>query len=114
MDVFIHHGVVPDAIFERFGLGGAGQFTMQQQVTDFQKVKTNIREYLERKNRKTVTLNEEKLRAERKKDKDDSEEEEKEDDEDAAVFPKSAHNDELLNIALDYVEHLRSAKTAQR
>ena len=84
------------------------------QAADFQKVKTNISEYMERKNRQTVTLNEEKLREERKKDKEDTDDEEKDDEEEAEVFPVSAYNDELLNIALDYVEHLRSAKTAQR
>lgn len=80
---------------------------------EFQEIQTDIEEYLERKNRKSITLNEEQLRAERKQDKDDDEPEE-EDDEDGPVFPESAYNDELLNIAVDYVEHLQTAKTAAR
>ncbi|MHC4876281.1 MAG: carboxy terminal-processing peptidase [Planctomycetota bacterium] len=86
---------------------------------DFQKVETDIEKYLDRKNRKSITLNEAKLKAERDADrKADEEEKEEEDaesgDEEAPIFPESAYNDELLNIAIDYVEVLRGAATAQR
>lgn len=85
--------------------------------TDFQEIKKDISEYLDRKNRKAITLNEAKLRAERKKDSEEAkeeEEDEKDDEEDGPVLAVSAYNDELLQIALDYVEQLRTAKTAQR
>ncbi len=86
---------------------------------DFQKVQDDIKKYLDRKNRKSITLNEAKLKAERdadrKADKDKEEKDDAEsDDEDAPIFPESAYNDELLNIAIDYVEALRGAATAQR
>lgn len=82
---------------------------------EFGEIKSDIDEYLERKNRKTITLNEEKLRAERKKNKDDDDEkEEDEDDEAGPVLPESAYNDELLNITVDYIEQLKTAQTAAR
>ena len=85
---------------------------------EFQKIQEDIREYLDRKNRKTIPLNEEKLRAEREKDREDQQADEdengNEDEEDGPVLPETAYNDELLNIAVDYVELLRGATTAQR
>lgn len=86
---------------------------------DFKKIQENIAEYVERKNRKSIPLNAETLRAEREEDekasKDNSEDAAEDgDDENGPVLPASAYNDEVLNIAIDYVELLRGAATAQR
>lgn len=98
------------------------QTQSRQRIADdeeFRKIEKSISRYLERKNRKKITLNEEKLKAER--DAERAEDERKKDDEDEGsdddegpVLPESAYNDELLNIAVDYVEALRGAATAQR
>jgi carboxyl-terminal processing protease len=88
---------------------------------DFKKLEGDIAKYVDRKNRKTISLNESKLKAERDADRsdDDKKKEEGNDDEEGdaeegPIFPESAYNDELLNIAVDYVEALRGAATAQR
>ena len=83
---------------------------------DFAKVKTDVDEYLKRKNRKSITLNEEKLRKERDKGDDDKEEDEEKKDEEKTppVLPEGGYNDELLNIAADYIELLDATKAAQR
>jgi carboxyl-terminal processing protease len=83
---------------------------------EFKKIKKDIADYIERKNRKSIPLNAEKLRAERAKDekKDDDDDDDDTDDEDGPVLPVTAYNDEVLNIAVDYVELLRGVVTAQR
>lgn len=83
----------------------------------FQQVLKDIDRYLARKNRKSVSLNEETLRAEREEDKAakevEKEEEEHETKSDTApVFAKTEYNDELLNIANDYASLLKAQKTA--
>jgi carboxyl-terminal processing protease len=85
---------------------------------EFKKIQKNIQDYIERKNRKSIPLNAEQLRAERAKDEQDSkknDDPDKEEDEDEApVLPVTAYNDEVLNIAVDYVTLLRGNVTAQR
>lgn len=85
---------------------------------DFKKVQKEIAEYTERISRKSIPLNAEKLRAEREKEEKGSESEEDEpetdEDDDGPVLPVTAYNDEILNIAVDYVQLLRGAVTAQR
>lgn len=83
----------------------------------FQQVLKDIDRYLARKNRKSVSLNEEALRAEREEDKAakevEKEEEEHETKSDTApVFAKTEYNDELLFIANDYANLLKAQKTA--
>ncbi|MBC8291422.1 MAG: carboxy terminal-processing peptidase, partial [Planctomycetes bacterium] len=73
---------------------------------EFKEIQKDVKEYLDRKNRKTVTLNEEKLRKEREDDKKKDDEDEDKDDEEGPVLPVTAYNDELLNIAIDYAELL--------
>jgi carboxyl-terminal processing protease len=81
---------------------------------EFKKIQQDIKDYIDRKNRKSIPLNAEKLREERAKDeKKDEDKEEDADDEDSPVLPVTAYNDEVLNIAVDYVELLRGAVTAQ-
>lgn len=85
---------------------------------DLQKTQARINEYLERKNRKTITLNEAKLKAEREKDKAKKEAEDDLEGEapkkDGPIFPDNGYNNEVLSIAVDYVDYLKRAATAQR
>ncbi|MBI1348872.1 tail-specific protease [bacterium] len=87
--------------------------------TELQKVQTDINKYLERKSRKSVSLNEEQLRKERAADKAAEkvaqEEEEKETKgTEGPIFPDNEYNKEVLHIAVDYLQLLRQAKTAAR
>jgi carboxyl-terminal processing protease len=92
---------------------------------EFQKLTRAIDRYVERKERDSVTLNEAELRKEREKDEVVKEAEDSEgtgvEEEDAAapdpngpIFKKSAYNDEVLNITLDYVQTLHNRVTAKR
>ncbi len=79
----------------------------------------DIERYLERKNRKSVSLNEEKLRQERESDKAAEAVAKEEEDaenkpENAPIFPDTFYNKEVLNVAVDYLQLLRQAKTAAR
>jgi carboxyl-terminal processing protease len=82
----------------------------------FQKDQRAITKYVARKNRKTVSLNEDTLRKEREKDQADAGDEEQTDlfsaDEDGPIFPKGHYNDEVLRIGVDYVQQLKSVQTA--
>lgn len=80
---------------------------------DFKKVEQGITRFMDRKNRKEVSLVESVQRAERETDKAIVEEEKKQLGEDDAdkkkskePFPKNFYNDELLNISLDYITGL--------
>jgi carboxyl-terminal processing protease len=80
----------------------------------FKKEEADIHTFLERKNRKTISLNEETLRKEREatkqaeKEKDEAQGEEgdelKPKDPNAPIFGPGYYNDEVLNIVLDYIE----------
>ena len=93
------------------------------QVKEFQEVSEDVEKFIERKNRKTLTLNEAKLRQEREEAKRDSDEDEKDEKKDkkeeGPIFPSAKedptgfYNDELLNITLDYVELLKGVATAK-
>lgn len=85
----------------------------------FGDIQKDIDRYVERKNRKTVPLNEEKLRQERDADKaaeDVAKAEEEKDTKgtEGPIFPDTEYNKEVLHIAADYVQLLRQAKTAAR
>ncbi len=86
---------------------------------DFQKVEQGIQRFIDRKNRKEVSLVESVLRAEREKDKAIDDEEKKQTGEDEhkeskEIFPKNFYNDELLNVTLDYVAGLKGMLTVQK
>jgi carboxyl-terminal processing protease len=97
----------------------------QQRVAgneDFQKLQRVIDRYVERKNRESVPLNEESLRKERELDEladkeleasDEAEADVKTHDQDKPIFAKNAYNDEVLNIALDYVQLLSNRVTVK-
>jgi carboxyl-terminal processing protease len=103
---------------------------------DFQKIQEAIRRYLERKSRKTISLNEEELRKEREEDEKlakavdelkadgelvdpDADTPERSDDgaekkKDEETFPQNFYNDEVLQVTLDYLAKLRELRTVQR
>lgn len=91
------------------------------QSDDFKKLDQAVQRYLERKNRTQFSLNEEKVRAERKQNEEAEREteavqealEEPSSGSDGPVLPKNAYNDEVLNIALDYVAALRAQQTVK-
>ncbi|MCY2964207.1 MAG: hypothetical protein NT069_11335 [Planctomycetota bacterium] len=77
---------------------------------------SDIEKYLARKQRKSVTLNEEALRKERveeeqkTRDKADA----ADDSADEPVFADNPYNKELLSITLDYLTALNEKKTAKK
>jgi carboxyl-terminal processing protease len=84
----------------------------------FQEINKDIERYLERKNRKSISLNETALRAERNLDRKEQEETEKEDptlrSSNLPIFASDAYNNEVLQIALDYATLLRNPQAAQK
>lgn len=84
---------------------------------EFQKIQNRIKKFLERKNRKTVSLNEEVLKKEQEEDKkfeDQEEEEEKtKEGEEAPIFDDSEYNKEVLRITTDYSKRIKEVQTAK-
>ena len=83
----------------------------------FQAEKKRIERYLERIKDPTLTLNKEKFLAERAELNTEKEQEELFDDlqtNDRPVFAKTPYNDEVVAIALDYLELLGDSRLAQR
>jgi carboxyl-terminal processing protease len=85
----------------------------------FQSREKDIERYLAKKNRKTVSLNEETMRKERDEDKAAREVEKEEEDRETKadqlpVFAKTEYDNEVLHIAFDYASLLKAAKTAAR
>lgn len=83
---------------------------------EFQKIERDIAKYLERKKRKSISLNEDELRRERVEEEQKTKEsvENADDATDGPVFPMNAYNNEVLSITLDYASLLRELKTAQK
>jgi carboxyl-terminal processing protease len=82
----------------------------------FAKELERIERYLERKE-EPITLNKEEFLAERKELNTEKEQEDLFDDmqtNDKPVFPKNPYNDEVVAIALDYLELLGDSRLAQR
>lgn len=90
------------------------------QSEDFLELQALIGRYLERKNRKVITLNEAAARAERARETEDAESKALEGEAgsetpppaDAPVFPDKFYENEVLNVALDYIAILRGSATA--
>lgn len=79
----------------------------------FEEVARDIERFVERKNRKTITLNEAEYRKERDSDRKKIEESiDEEENGDGPIFPADHYNDEVLAITLHYVELLTGPKTA--
>jgi len=83
---------------------------------DLQKTVADINKFLDRKKRKSVSLNEEELKKERIDDEQKTKD--KLDDEDAygdrEIYPDNAYNNEVLSIAVDYLERLQDVNTAKK
>ena len=84
----------------------------------FQEIKKDIERYMDRKNRKTISLNESVLKAERHQDRKEQDETDKDDPSvrgsDAPIFPDDAYNNEVLQISLDYETLLRNPQAAKK
>ncbi|MEX0718732.1 MAG: carboxy terminal-processing peptidase [Planctomycetaceae bacterium] len=79
----------------------------------FEETAQDIARFVERKNRKTLTLNEAEYREERDSDRKNIEKDlEEEENGEGPVFPSDHYNDEVLAITLHYVELLTGPKTA--
>lgn len=85
----------------------------------FDKVEKRIAHFLKKKNRKTVSLNEETLKKEQEEDQkfnDDEEEDETTQENgngEPPVFEDSAYNKEVLHITRDYLNLVKEVKTAK-
>ncbi len=87
-----------------------------QGSSDFQKTEKDIEKYLARKQRKTVSLNEDELRKERVEEEQKTRDKADTSDDftEEPVFPDNNYNNEVLSITLDYLGLLREAKTAKK
>jgi carboxyl-terminal processing protease len=84
---------------------------------DFQKLNREIATFLQRKNRKMISLNLESRKKERIQDKlEEKKAEEVTSDEqtDGPIFPDTYYNNEVLRIGLDYLQLVRGMATAGR
>jgi carboxyl-terminal processing protease len=79
---------------------------------DFQKVAKRIKRYLQRKDRKTDSLNEKVFMAERAKDyeNDDDKKKDDEDEKDPPVFKQDFYGNEVLDVTADYLTLLAARK----
>lgn len=89
--------------------------------TDFQKLNKSVERYLTRKGKTQLTLNEEQAKKERGEDELAKKETESVTDEEGAapkpgdpIFPKRFYEDEVLNIALDYLADLQGQMAATK
>lgn len=84
--------------------------------TDFQKTDRDIEKYLARKQRKTVSLNEEDLRKERVEEEQKTRDKAESNDDlnDEPAFPDTFYNNEVLAITLDYIGQLRDPKISKK
>ena len=84
----------------------------------FTEIKKDIARYVDRKNRKSISLNESVLRSERHQDKKEQAETDKDDPSargnDAPIFPDETYNNEVLQISLDYATLLKNPQAAQK
>ena len=84
----------------------------------FQEIQKDIERFVERKNRKSISLNESVLKAERTLNKKEPSEEDLEDPSsrgsDTPIFKDGTYNNEVLQITLDYATLLRNPQAAQK
>lgn len=108
--------LVNDAMITTLARNSAERLTADK---DFIQMNKLIARYLDRKNDKTVSLNENVMKAEEEELKQEQKEEEEvikkagnaaSKDE---IFPKDFYNKELVHIAADYLEHLQAQAQAQ-
>lgn len=103
------HDVVPQVVHQLTMLSRQ----RQQASEDFQKVQQRVARYLERKNRKTITLNEEKFMAQRAaldSNKDDEKQLQKLVDPNNSGIKRDYYMNEALAITLDYMRLMSVAQ----
>ena len=84
---------------------------------DFVERMADIEKYLEQKQKKVMTLNEAKFKAEREelnKDKEEEDQIKDQSENDDEIFEQHYYNDEILGITIDYVKLLKDNKIATR
>ncbi len=86
--------------------------------TKFQDIQKDIERYVVRKSRKSISLNESVLKAERSQNKKEQTEADIEDPStrgsDTPIFADETYNNEVLQISLDYATLLRNPQAAQK
>ena len=84
----------------------------------FSEIKKDMDRLVERKNRKSISLNETVMRSERNQDRKERAEADKDDPSnrgsDAPIFEDDAYNNEVLQISLDYATLLKNPLAAQK
>ncbi|MHB8903164.1 MAG: carboxy terminal-processing peptidase [Thermoguttaceae bacterium] len=106
-----NYGQANDAVLQQLRLLSSKRW---EQSTDFQRVQRNIKLYLEQKDRKTITLNEEKFRAELKELDADKEEQDALEDvvgSKETGVQREMYLDEGIAIAVDYLNLALLAQT---
>ena len=105
--------MVSPGLIKQLAAMSAGRIAKSEK---FAEVREDIDRYLELKSKTSVSLNFETRKAEREKYRDEEREaerkkelEERDKRDKTDIFPKSHYNDEILNIAADYVEALERA-----
>jgi carboxyl-terminal processing protease len=83
---------------------------------EFSKDRTAIKKFLERKKRKTVSLNESVVRKEIEENKQDdkADKDDKNQPKNPPVFRDDHYNNEVLHITLDYIQQLKQAKLVRK
>jgi carboxyl-terminal processing protease len=104
------YGLVSDELGRKLQAGSTERIAG---VEKFVEARKRIEDYLERKERKTIPLNEEALKAERDAGDSNDEEEQPTVEEDEEIFKAEFYNDEIVRITLDYVNLLGDRKTAR-
>ena len=108
--------LVNDAIIGQLARNSEARVTADK---DFARIQRLVSRYLERKNDKTVSLNENVLKAEEEELKQEQKEEEEvikkssNSGEKDDIFPNDFYNKELLNITTDYLELLQGTQTVK-
>ena len=108
-------GYYSDSIVKDLGQRSKARLSTDE---DFQKLTKNIARYVERKNRKTISLNESVLRAEEEEIERERKEEEEiakqasGADSDEDIFPVNFYNRELVNVTLDYSDLLNGRQAS--
>ena len=107
-------GMLGDGILSDLRQRSAARISKDE---EFQRLNRDIVKFVERKEEKTISLNEAERRAEKQEAKEQSEIEEKLAEDSAGgadkpIFPENFYNKEVLQITADYLELMRGAKTA--
>ncbi|QDT66271.1 carboxy terminal-processing peptidase [Calycomorphotria hydatis] len=112
-------GLVPEGVVSKLRHRSAARIAGNE---EFAKLNDDIIRLLERKDRKTRSLNEAVRKAEKEQDVDPEDDPEKKEEEkeesvlgsNGPIFEANYYNDEVLNIGIDYVKLLNEGKVARK